>query len=122
VSGWFVDPTAQGWAGADDAQIFMGTLGQAGVFLAQASVGLTRPDVAARLSNPFAANSGFSGTIQPESVPAGMQTLSVYVHTQNNGWWYRQGQMTVASTPTSLPTPKPTCAVFADGDRFDVLC
>jgi hypothetical protein len=26
VDGWFVDTTAQGWAGADDVQVFQGTM------------------------------------------------------------------------------------------------
>src|SRR5215472_9092130 len=30
VNGWFVDKTAQGWAGADDVQVFLGQMGNGG--------------------------------------------------------------------------------------------
>src|ERR687888_281581 len=35
VSGWFVDTTAQGWAGADDVQVWLGKMGGGGAKLAQ---------------------------------------------------------------------------------------
>src|SRR5438094_3879828 len=34
VAGWFVDQTAQGWAGADDVQVWLGTLDCGGRMLA----------------------------------------------------------------------------------------
>src|SRR4029077_18836214 len=50
VSGWFVDTTAEGWAGVDDVQLFLGTM-DGGRSLGHASVGLNRPDVAATWGN-----------------------------------------------------------------------
>src|SRR5438067_27416 len=44
VLGWFVDTTAQGWAGADDVQIFQGTMDGGGTMLARASFAQNRPD------------------------------------------------------------------------------
>src|SRR5690349_11341729 len=36
VFGWFVDKTAQGWAGADDVQVWLGTMDGGGRMLAKA--------------------------------------------------------------------------------------
>ncbi|HYW89740.1 MAG TPA: hypothetical protein VFB50_18345, partial [Chloroflexota bacterium] len=47
VAGWFVDNTAEGWAGADDVQVWLGTMDGGGSMLARASVAQNRPDVAA---------------------------------------------------------------------------
>src|SRR3984893_12676684 len=80
VSGWFVDQTAQGWAGADDVQVFQGTMDGGGKQLAKAIFGQSRPDVAAALGTPYWAASGFSATIASSALAAGGQTLSVYAH------------------------------------------
>src|SRR5262245_29366069 len=47
VTGWFVDKSAQGWAGADDIEVWQGTMDGGGKMLARATIGLDRPDVAA---------------------------------------------------------------------------
>src|SRR5215218_723668 len=36
VAGWFVDRNAEGWAGADNVQVFLGTMGAGGRMIAQA--------------------------------------------------------------------------------------
>src|SRR4051794_20755919 len=36
VAGWFVDRTAQGWAGADDVQVWLGSMDGGGRLLAKA--------------------------------------------------------------------------------------
>jgi hypothetical protein len=106
VAGWFVDTTAQGWAGADDVQVFQGTMDGGGKMIARASFAQSRPDVAAALSNPFWAASGFTALVPPSSLPAGGQTLSVYAHTPGKGWWYKQVQVNVSPTAaTSAPAP-----------------
>ncbi|HET6315068.1 MAG TPA: hypothetical protein VFG86_01325, partial [Chloroflexota bacterium] len=46
VNGWFVDRTAEGWAGADDVQVFLGAMGGGGTMLAKGQVAQNRPDVA----------------------------------------------------------------------------
>jgi hypothetical protein len=89
VSGWFVDKTAQGWAGADEMQVWLGQMGAGGTQLARGAVGQNRPDVGAALGNPFYAASGFYAGVPGSSVPAGAQTLNVYLHTPAKGWWYR---------------------------------
>jgi hypothetical protein len=106
VAGWFVDKTAQGWAGADDVQIFQGTMDGGGKMLAKATIAQSRPDVASALGNPFWAASGFTALVPPSALSAGPQTLSVYGHTPGKGWWYEQLQVNVASTaPGSAPAP-----------------
>src|SRR6266851_499690 len=80
VVGWFADTTAQGWAGADDVQVWLGSIDGGGSMLAKALFAQPRPDVAAVLGNPFFAPSGFVATVNGASVPAGSQTLNVYAH------------------------------------------
>jgi len=87
VNGWFVDKTAQGWAGADDVQVWLGTMDGGGRMLAKAQFAQNRPDVASALGNPYWAASGFSATVG--GLPAGSQTLNVYAHTPAKGWWFK---------------------------------
>jgi hypothetical protein len=89
VRGWFVDQTAQGWAGADDVEIWLGAMDGGGHLLAKALFGQPRPDVAAALNNPQWVNSGFLATVPGASVPGGPQTLYVYAHTPDKGWWFK---------------------------------
>jgi hypothetical protein len=111
VKGWFVDKTAQGWAGADNVQVFLGTMDAGGRMIAQASFAQNRPDVAAAEGNPYWAASGFSAVVPASAVPAGTQTLSVYVHTAAKGWWHRQvtvtggGSGAVGSAPIGVGGP-----------------
>lgn len=104
LSGWFVDRTAQGWAGADDVEVVLGTL-DSGRPLAHAQFGQTRPDVAASMGNPFFAQSGWNASLPLATLPAGPSTLSVYVHTPAHGWWFKQVSVTVR--PPASPTPRP---------------
>lgn len=97
VGGWFVDKQAQGWAGADDVQIFLGQMGSGGTMLAHGIVGQNRPDVGAALGNPFFSASGFSATVNGSSLPAGQQTLNVYMHTGGKGWWFKSFSVNVVS-------------------------
>jgi len=112
VSGWFVDTTAQGWSGADDVQVWLGTMDGGGKMLAKAIVAQDRPDVASALGNAFYVSSGFTAAVPGSSVPAGSQTLNVYVHTGGKGWWFKPLTVTgggagpgTATTPTPPTTP-----------------
>src|SRR5579859_1704407 len=89
VAGWFVDQTAQGWAGADDVQVWQGTMDGGGKMLAKAVFAQSRPDVASALGNPYYAASGFGARIAGSAVPGGAQTLNVYAHTGGKGWWFK---------------------------------
>jgi hypothetical protein len=87
VAGWFADTTAAGWAGADDVQVWQGTMDGGGRMLARASFAQQRPDVAAATGNPFWAASGFGADVP--GLPGGSVTLNVYAHTPGKGWWFK---------------------------------
>jgi hypothetical protein len=105
VAGWFVDRTAEGWAGADDVQIWLGTMDGGGRMLARALFAQSRPDVASVTGNPYWAASGFGGTVPSNSLSAGSQVLSVYAHTPGKGWWYKQTQVNVSSSAPGATAP-----------------
>jgi hypothetical protein len=105
VLGWFVDMTAQGWAGADDIQIFQGTMDGGGRMLAKANFAKNRPDVATATGNPYWAASGFNATVPGGSLSPGATTLSVYAHTPGKGWWYKQVNVTVSASAAAAPAP-----------------
>jgi hypothetical protein len=108
VSGWFVDKTAQGWAGADDVQIWQGTMDGGGKLLAKALFAQSRPDVATATGNPFWAASGFNAVVPNGSLSAGSQVISAYAHTPGKGWWYKSVQVTVSAAAAAAPAPAPT--------------
>ncbi|HEX8966442.1 MAG TPA: hypothetical protein VF937_01090, partial [Chloroflexota bacterium] len=103
VAGWFVDKTAEGWAGADDVQVWLGTMDGGGRLLTRAMFAQSRPDVAAAEGNPYWAASGFGAVIPGGSLSAGPQTLSVYAHTAGKGWWYRQVKVNVSAAAAAAP-------------------
>src|SRR5438105_5808057 len=108
VSGWFVDKQAQGWAGADDMQVFVGQMGSGGTMIAHGIVAQNRPDVGAALGNPFWSASGFFATVAGSSVPGGSQTLNVYIHTAGKGWWFKSVTVTGGGSGTgaaAAPAP-----------------
>src|SRR4029077_9861614 len=80
VAGWFVDTTAQGWAGADGVEVWLGVM-DGGQLVVKASFAQNRPDVASATGNPYWAASGFGADIPAGALATGPQTLSVYVHT-----------------------------------------
>jgi hypothetical protein len=128
ISGWFVDTTAQGWAGVDDAQIFLGTM-DSGTLLTHASIGVSRPDIASRLGNPYWAASGWSAFLDTGGLPTGQNTLSAYLHTPGKGWWFTRVGLTVGTPAPTAPLtfiggppvaagpPLLTVASPLDGDR-----
>ncbi len=107
VAGWFVDKTAEGWAGADDVQIWLGTMDGGGKMLAKAIFAQSRPDVASATSNPYWGASGFGGVVPAGALAAGAQTLSVYAHTAGKGWWYKQVNVTVSTSAPASAAPAP---------------
>src|ERR1700682_2447308 len=116
VAGWFVDKTAEGWAGADDLQIWQGTMDGGGKMLAKAVFAQSRPDVAAATGNPYWAASGFGGVVPAGSLSVGGQALSVYAHTPGKGWWYKQVQVSVsASAPAAAAAPAATTPFVSGG-------
>jgi hypothetical protein len=115
VSGWFVDKTAQGWAGADDVQVWLGTQDGGGRMLAKAIFAQSRPDVANALGNPFWAASGFSAFIPSGAVPAGSQTLTVYAHTPGKGSWFKQVTVNASDSAPAAAAPSTPSTPSAPG-------
>jgi hypothetical protein len=111
VNGWFVDTTAQGWAGADDVQLFLGQMGNGGTMLAKGVVGGTRPDVANALGNPYWSASGFSVNVPSANLPSGTETLGLYVHTPGKGWWYEPLNVTASATAAPAPSASSSSSV-----------
>ena len=107
VSGWVVDTTAQGWAGFDDLNVYLG--GQAsGTPLARGTVGEARPDVAGVTGNGYWAASGFDALVPAGAVPAGAQTLTVVAHTPAKGTWVRQVSVNVGGGAGGSPVQSAT--------------
>jgi hypothetical protein len=116
VNGWFVDTTAQGWAGADDVQLFLGQMGSGGTMLAKGVVAENRPDVGTALGNPYWAASGFSVAAPASSLPAGSDTLNLYVHTPGKGWWYQPLSVTASASAAPQTTTSTTPAAPTAGN------
>jgi hypothetical protein len=112
MAGWFVDRSAEGWAGADDVEIFLGSMGNGGALLAHALFTESRPDVAQALGNPYWVASGWSAIIPADALPVGSNTLSVYVHTPSKGWWFREVPVTVP--PRLAGSAQPTSQLGFD--------
>jgi len=110
VAGWFVDHTAQGWAGADDVQVWLGTMDGGGRMLAKAVFAQARPDVGAATGNPYWTASGFGAGIDGATVPGGSQTVNVYAHTPGKGWWFKGVTVTGggSGSGTAAPSPSPS--------------
>ena len=119
VRGWFVDTSAQGWAGVDNVQVWLGAMDGGGQMLAQAQFDQPRPDVGSAMGNPYWANSGFLAAVPGASMPGGPQTLYIYVHTPGNGWWYQTVQVNGGGTASNIsagnaaPTGLPQVQVIA---------
>jgi hypothetical protein len=103
VAGWFVDQTAQGWAGADDVQVWLGTMDGGGRMLAKAQFAQSRPDVGAALGNPYWSASGFVASVP--GLPSGQQALNVYAHTPGRGWWFKGVTVNGGGGAVSAPSP-----------------
>jgi hypothetical protein len=112
LTGWFVDQQAQGWAGADNMQVWLGTMEGGGHMVAQGSVGQYRPDVGAATGNPFWSYSGFSASVP--GLPGGSQTLYVYLHTGGKGWWFKTVTVNGGGT-AGAPAPAPPGATNTAG-------
>jgi hypothetical protein len=104
LSGWFVDKSAQGWAGADDLQVVSGTM-DSGTSLGHGKLGLPRSDVASALGNPYWGAAGWSATVDPGALALGSNTLSIYLHTPSKGWWFTQLAVSVSVSGGGVSGP-----------------
>ncbi len=104
VAGWFVDTTAQGWAGFDAVHVYQGRIGEGGRLLAMANIlGSPRPDVAQALGSPFWTASGWEATVPAGALQPGNVSLTVYVHSPSKGWWWKQVDFTINRPRLSQP-------------------
>jgi hypothetical protein len=112
LTGWFVDRTATGWAGADDIEVFAGTFGNGGSLLTHAFLATERPDVASAFERHDWLRSGWSAAVSSNALLPGVNALSVYAHTPAKGWWYLPLRVTVDPTATARTT--------TPGQGFDI--
>jgi hypothetical protein len=121
VAGWFVDKAAQGWAGADDVQVWLGTMDGGGKMLAKALFAQSRPDVGTALGNPYWSASGFGASIDGSSVPAGPQTLNVYAHTPGKGWWFKGVNVIGGGSGTGTAAAAPSAPAAGGAPQVTIL-
>ena len=105
LAGWIVDRRADGWAGIDDVEIFLGTMNNGGTLLANAYFAQNRPDVSAALGRSDWLASGWSAIVSTNALVPGDNPLSIYVHSPANGWWYRQVMVHVSPAATTRSAP-----------------
>jgi hypothetical protein len=105
LSGWFLDRTAVGWAGADDVEIYLGTFGNGGTLLTHANFAQSRPDVAGTFGRADWQPSGWTAAALTNALVPGVNRLSVYAHSPAKGWWYQQITINVAPQATTRPAP-----------------
>jgi hypothetical protein len=132
LTGWVVDTTAQGWSGIDTIQIWNGLMEAGGQMIGPAVLQVNRPDVADSLGNPYFAASGFSASVPASTFTSG-NTLYVYAHTPDKGWWYQQvlssgsaagfaaGPRIDIETPNPLATVHSNATYTVRGTAFDPL-
>src|SRR5229473_3788773 len=91
MPGWFVDRTSDGWAGADDVEIYLGTIGNGGALLTHAFFARHRPDVAATFGRPDWAASSWSAIIPTTALVPGT-TWCPCTHTRTEPAGQRESQ------------------------------
>src|SRR5579864_1065308 len=120
ISGWAVDKTATGWSGIDQMQVYLGLQDQGGTLLVQGSIGTPRADVASATGNAFLANSGFNASFSASSLSTGSNLLTVYIHTPDKGWWFKQLQITIPAAPDRPFADDPLLIVRTADPSLDV--
>jgi hypothetical protein len=105
MAGWFVDRTADGWAGADDVEIYLGTMGNGGALLTHAFFARERADVARTFGRPDWAPSGWTALVPTTALVPGHNEVAVYAHSPAKGWWYKQLTVTVSPPATTRVAP-----------------
>jgi hypothetical protein len=105
MAGWFLDRTADGWAGADDVEVYLGAMGNGGVLLTHAFFASERADVAGTFGRSDWSASGWSASVPTTALLPGRNVLSVYAHSPAKGWWYRQVTVRVSASATARPAP-----------------
>jgi hypothetical protein len=111
LQGWVVDRTAVGWTGVDDVQIYLGLPDQGGSLVTHATLGQRRDDVAAALGNAYWANAGFAASFTDNGLATGSNLITVYAHTPDRGWWYKQVEVRIQPLPDIANADDPLLTV-----------
>jgi hypothetical protein len=100
VAGWAIDRASATNAGIDAVQIWATASGAAPIFLGAASIGGTRPDVAAAFGEQFA-GSGFDLQVRAP-LPPGSYRIQVFARAIRTGKYARALEVTVTVRGVSL--------------------
>jgi hypothetical protein len=115
IAGWAVDPTAPDSTGITDVDLYAG-----GTFLAQAQLGLARPDVPQAAQNAAWSTPGFTLPLPFDALLSGSNALTVVVHTNQGAVWTSGLQVVMpafggilpakalVSAPSTDAAPRPT--------------
>jgi hypothetical protein len=72
------------------------------------------------MGNPYWLNSGFTASFAEGSLATGGNLLSIYIHTPDKGWWYRQLQLNVPAAPDRAFADDPLLVVRTADPSLDV--
>jgi len=81
LNGWAIDPSAQDSTGVSGVDLYLGS-----ALVAQAQMGLSRPDGAASADNPAWAQPGFSVSLPLDTLPTGANSLTLVARTPRGTW------------------------------------
>ncbi|HAX18382.1 MAG TPA: hypothetical protein DCY00_07305, partial [Actinobacteria bacterium] len=104
LAGWAVETASTTSSGITAIHIYDGPANGEGNFLAAATYGVSRPDVAAYYGKSNFKNSGFSANISLNKLSNGNHTLYVYAYNQDIGWKYATVNIVVGSGGGSVQT------------------
>jgi hypothetical protein len=105
IGGWAADPAGPG-TGVDAVRIYLdGPMDTGGRLLGNATIGVSRPDVASSTGNPAYATAGFNYPWTPSGLSGGAHTLYVYAHTIATDTWTSKTVTVTTPGPAFTPTP-----------------
>jgi hypothetical protein len=114
IGGWAVDRNATSGTGIDQVRVYLdGPMEGGGTLLGNATLGVSRPDVAQALGNQAYANAGYNFLWTPTNLSGGSHTFYVYAHsTASNTNAYKSVGVTASGPPA---TPSGTSAGMGPG-------
>jgi hypothetical protein len=104
LSGWLVDPEANGTTGIDGLDVYLGTEPNPEALLTGAQLGLSRTDPPSILANPNWTKPGFLINLPLDGLPGGPNVLTLVARTHDHGTWLTSLAVVVPSLG-SIPAP-----------------
>jgi hypothetical protein len=105
IGGWTGDPAGPG-TGVDMVRVYLdGQMDAGGKLLGNATVGVSRPDVATATGNPAFATAGYNYLWTPSGLAGGAHVLYVYAHTVATDTWSFKSVSVTAPAQPATPTP-----------------